>query len=1297
MKECQITIIEDENQTTSPYQVYSDKERDLIGVGLEQSEFDPNDPNSALDLSVYDSQGNLVYNDPNFTEYNVTNDPNTKGGISTLNLDPGDILVGLGLAAGLFTTVFRFNKNQLGSSASNPLFFTQEISPNRQEIKVSSTVLEGDKLVESINEFSSSLAGDSSNFDDFYVNFGEDQQYIANNILLQDNPNNPTFLIHLYEPLPEDVELNDEFYIATQQADPLNLQVDLPYTNQLDDLQPTPGLYLQSANFNIPIKDVSPSPTDFQSLYDLINLPLTSSYNQLQNILEKKGITLNLDYTSFEKYVHFSSAKKRLENFYYKASLIESSSNQLNEKYQDINNPVVSSSRAVLENSITNIIKNFDGFENYLYFESTSLAWPKSNSTYPYTLYSTGSNEVLEWMGSDNPYSDFFGGRIASASEFDNLNSDALVKTIPEYLREDSNNEMYDVFINMLGQHFDNLYFYTQNVTDRFSGDNRLNFGISKDLVADALRNFGLKIYQNNFSSDDLYAAYLGISKDGSLLPPTGSEKITEYITGSSEVLPLNDVNKSTYKRLYHNLPYLLKKKGTTEGLRALITCFGIPDTILRISEFGGKDKIEDNDWDYFYRKYSKAFKISKQDNTYIKTPWLPLTSVVLKDRKWQVPSTVQFRFKTDGIPTPSNYSQSLWLLGTDHNIDNSEDFNVGLFLFYDENSIIEEQEYNGQDLTPSISGSLQLYISASGEYVKAGDISLPFFNQDWWSVQITQTPSVTTDNTNVSTQYKLIVKNTPYNGNDGTKIGFSAIQTYNAPSSLQDSVNKAWCNFSVKNSIDLDGNEDPSIPPSGYQPHASYGSRWGFGGNIKSISSQTLVNEDTYLSGAIQEIRYYSKPIPENVFDDYVMNPESVEALQLTGSESAFNILNFRAGVGNELLLDNNNTSGSLPPNLKYVLYNSIHPAVTASAEFLITSSFVVANPNDTPDSINAYTVHSAFYIRDDQEFPLDTINSAYQFDESYYIDQPVVGIKNRVTEKIKNISSSLYGEVLSPLQKLEQNYIASSSYTKDINYLEVAFSPQNEINDDIVAQLGYFDLGEYIGHPSLQSQSLDNYPNLEKLNNEYFEKYYKQYTFKDYIRLVKYFDNYLFKLIKDFTPVKTGLSSGVVIKQHLLERSKYPQPLVSSSKHEYTGSINTAFIKGGTGGAMDRYNGIPSESPTGGFLYSIKDNFEQKWSESYVGRDAVGQILHDSQNEFYNGEFSGSNIVVTTGDLNPHNPYKEANYSTVGYNPHLFSGANNRHVAESTFLNPNTIPGAGEVYLYFITSSIPDEITPR
>jgi hypothetical protein len=91
----------------------------------------------------------------------------------------------------------------------------------------------------------------------------------------------------------------------------------------------------------------------------------------------------------------------------------------------------------------------------------------------------------------------------------------------------------------MIGQHFDNIWIYLKDVTNKYDADNSLNYGISKDLVAQAIRDFGLKIYQNQFSTDSLYSAFLGITPSGSLLPYTGSELITSYVTASSEITPV--------------------------------------------------------------------------------------------------------------------------------------------------------------------------------------------------------------------------------------------------------------------------------------------------------------------------------------------------------------------------------------------------------------------------------------------------------------------------------------------------------------------------------------------------------------------------------------------------------------------------------------------------------------------------------------------------------------------------------------------------------------------------------------
>jgi hypothetical protein len=55
-------------------------------------------------------------------------------------------------------------------------------------------------------------------------------------------------------------------------------------------------------------------------------------------------------------------------------------------------------------------------------------------------------------------------------------------------------------------------------------------------------------------------------------------------------------------------------------GLRTLITSYGIPDTVLRIKEYGGKDKVNVNDWDYWQDVFNYAF--TTPSNNFISTNW---------------------------------------------------------------------------------------------------------------------------------------------------------------------------------------------------------------------------------------------------------------------------------------------------------------------------------------------------------------------------------------------------------------------------------------------------------------------------------------------------------------------------------------------------------------------------------------------------------------------------------------------------------------------------------------------------
>ena len=1178
---------------------YTDKQSQLLGISEEFALFEPSNftTNSYIELHILNNSYNVLESNLNYRGFTITNDGKASldGKISKITINPendlinptpvdgspinaGDIGPVTGnYTAGEYITCYKFYNREIGSS--NSKLFINQISSDRTELKLGSA---GINIVDFINQINTFInkREESNDFVDFYLNFGNYKILLGINIAFDDNnPDKPTALIKLNTPLPLEYEINDSLWIVTEFDAPQSYKVS--FDDEIVSSQPS-FPKLKGPNFNLDIKNRVNNSTENLSYSDLIKTKVSSSSNQIQSLLNEKELRINIDYNTYSNFIHFSSAQTRLENFYYKVGLIEQYSSSISSLDNTVSSiSTLSGSKASFQSKIDNIINNFDGYDKFLYYESGSYSYPKSTSKKPYLLAKSDSNKVLTWLGSINYDSSLYGGQILSASLFDEQNQNGLFYAIPEYLRNDPTNDPYKLFVDMVAQHYDNIWIYYRDVSEKYNADNRLNFGISKDIVADAIKEFGLKIYQNNFSNNDLYTAFLGLTPNGSLFPfpnitgslPTlpGFEYVDTLVSASNDSMPLDDVNKSLYKRIYHNIPRLLKTKGTIPGLRALITSYGVPDTILRINEYGGKDKINVNDWDHWQREFNYAFKT--EGNNFITSSW-GINNKFSGDE--DVPSSVIFRFKTNGLPTSNiPYSQSLWKKSVLF-----PDSGTHLVLRYT-GSAYTSASYSGSIKDPYYQyAHLDLYPDFNSQPSVSCSVYLPFFDGEWWSVMINRSSSI----------FTLTSANKIYEeGNNGTQIGFIS-------SSTKTGDNSEWTDS-----------------------------------GISTFASSSTLGSNLYkpFSGSLQEIRYYAVPISESVFKDYVMNPHSIEGNTINSSP---NELAFRASLGGEL----------------YTESISIHPKVTGS--WIPTSSFGSGN--------------NSFYYNSTPTFVSNV--------ETFFADQPIAGLRNIIKDKIRIENNVIpEGNTLSPFSSLSQMTNISQSYTPGINYLEVAFSPTNEINEDIMDQIGYFNIGEYIGDPRQRSSSALTYPDLDNLRDDYFEKYTKNYNLKDFIRLIKFFDNSLFKMIKDFVPARTSLASGIVIKQHLLERNKYPQTQLSYQHLQYSGTLKPQWDNyeenrivntiGGTGGSFERYNGL-NTSPLGTLGLGPTNNFNltQSWSESFQYLTGSLDTVRDQQYEFYNGEFSGSGIVVSTQDLNTHcDKFKKINPKGVNYGVRIYSGS--------------------------------------
>jgi len=1154
-------------------QDYSIQDDTLIANSTVQSTFNP--LQNYISYFIYNLNNEIIYsNEAGFSGWSFID--------GQVYLDPQADLERVGYTVGNYNTLYTFLNNEVSSSIFNQ-FYIETISSDRTEIRLNTTQILNIDVVNGVAALTAKIQNNPLTYFDFYLNFGENQLVIANNILLDNtNPNDPTVLIKLYEPLPINFTLKDECWIVTQVAQPIAYNINIVETFEpLSDLT-----YLKGPNLNLNVKDQINNSTAYTNYATLSSSSYATGSNNLQyqinSILAERGVEINVDYSDYSNFIYFSSALTRLENFYYKLQLIEEYSYSASLSNLAVPSPAtIITSKNIWDEKINEIITTFDGYDYYLYYSSGSTAWPKTNSIYPYNNASTNSVAGIAFIQSQS----------VVAGEYDENNNNALINAIPSYLREDSANAQYELFIEMIGEMFDNIWIYYQDVTEKWNADNRLQYGVSKDLVAGILRDLGLKIYQSGFGSADLYTALLGVTPSGSDFPfpymtgslptPTGFEYINSSISASNEVVPLEDIEKGTYKRLYHNLPLLLKKKGTTVGIQNLITTYGIPSTILRVAEFGGKDKDESNDWDYYKQRYN--YRLDTTTNPTVETKWNLNTDWNADN---DVPGAVQFRFKLPSSGSTgavnlaiSRPSQSLWSL------DAGGDVAVVL-------------EYTGSGFaTGSYSGSIvdPYYQYATLKFIPETGISasvyLPFFNGDWWSVMVSRTGS---------DGFTLYAANSIYNGDDGSTIGFIA------SSSITGVDLTEWV--------------------------SSNDSYFGANGNSITISGKTY----TTFSGSYQEIRYYTVGISSSAFVDWTMNPDSIEGNYLN---SAPDQLAFRASLGGELY------TGSF----------SIHPKSTGS--WTVTSSFGTPDDNDFGINGGVFTPNV----------------------ETVYLDQPAAGIKNIVSNKIQIVDTNLpSGNTLSQYRSIQQQPAGGSTYTENLAYTEVAFSPQNEINDDIMDQLGFFNMGEFIGDPRQRFNQDTSYPDLDALRDAYFEKYTGNYDINDYIRLIKFFDNSLFKMIKDFTPARSSLASGVVIKQTLLERNKYPQPEVTQSLYDYSGSINTAFISGGAGGSVNNLNGLNTNPYYVDNVYGVT----QSWQETFIIPSGIVTQTHDSQDEFYNGEFSGSEFVVEDGELNPEcDVYKNPSTQDIIYN---ISGSFNT-TFQSFTAQQEFIQGPGEIHIWW------------
>jgi hypothetical protein len=405
------------------------------------------------------------------------------------------------------------------------------------------------------------------------LNFGDDRQYVAEAWRIAPKDTGSVQL-KLTRPLDTDISLETPAFISREIAetvvDIVNFQL-----GPLGDTTP----YLRP--YNIDARNYVNGKM-FSSNTTLTTLGLAtgsegtrvnSTTISIEDDVFRRWFTgdfkaseLNIDFTDYNNFVHFGSAYKRLQAFNEKLIKIDDLTSASKYDSASVSSSTISNIFKLQERE--NIIRNFDAYEQFLYYATESVpysasafyvtseveynpigSWPKQNDGTPYSPYST---TAINWLTT----------QTGIAQRYDDNNPNYLVLNLPKHIQEDADSTDFLTLFEMVGHLVDNIKVYIDQFPNIYSTNINPLEDLSMDQVYEVAQSFGLKL-PNVYALENLQTFNAQFS---------GESGSRSYVA-------------ETWKRFLHSMVYFNKTKGSRTSFDALLSTYGINSPVLQIKE----------------------------------------------------------------------------------------------------------------------------------------------------------------------------------------------------------------------------------------------------------------------------------------------------------------------------------------------------------------------------------------------------------------------------------------------------------------------------------------------------------------------------------------------------------------------------------------------------------------------------------------------------------------------------------------------------------------------------------------